>query len=183
MLFVVGGATERGSLGRPGEEGTSSTAAPPLLCTLLLGVGLKILHRPNPSLASSEHAELDACQGSIPDLISSHLIWTRSPSLHSQSWFRPGLVPDLLKFLCIHTYIVLSCKQHIYIHYQHICVYVVTTCLCVINLWLAICCVHCFTQFTQCSFSQVVINSLCQSPSPHHPPLCFFPMPKLRLSG
>lgn len=51
-----GGATGRVSFSLgPGDEGTSSTAAPPLLCILLLGVGLKILHRPNPFLASSGH--------------------------------------------------------------------------------------------------------------------------------
>lgn len=107
---VCGGGGNWEGLG-PGEEGTSSTAAPPLVCILLLGVGLKILHRPSPFLASSRaspvgqsdspagrpgrpgRAGLDGCLSGLHSrshLISSNL-YVVSPSLHSlpilvQTW-------------------------------------------------------------------------------------------------
>lgn len=143
---VCGGGATGGS--RPGEEGTSSTAAPPP--ALLLGVGLKILHRPNPFLPSEEHAPVvqsDSSTGrpgkrqgrtgclsglhSRSHLISSHLyssVRVRSPPLHCQSWFRPGLVSEVL----LHTNDLACDKVDVYLDYMHLC-------MCQgIYLWLAV---------------------------------------------
>lgn len=187
MLFVVGGQLG-GSLGR-GTRGTSSTAAPPLLSSGLAS-GSKSCTAPNrSSLLQSMRswpvrviirhqgrpgrAEMDACQGSIPDLISSHLIW--APSLHQRA---PNLGPDLV--LCQTSYVDIVLLTA----YIDRCIYNKCMRACAqmsIYDWLYPLYTQSTTPFP--SVPCATSNSLCQSPSPQHPPPCLLPVPKLRLSG
>lgn len=206
MLFLVGGqlgGSRRVSLGR-GTRGRhqrllhrllslslawrrAQNPAPPQLGPRFSrawpGWPVRSIQRLENQALQGRNGGLSACQGSISR---SHLISSGAHLLRYQISAQTCLVLSQSHSLSP------GDRAHYSEHKLRACVH---ACMCLnVSPLLA---VFCHGDFLTASFPYAVLsyilhfpsvlslssNSLCQSPSPHHPPPCLLPVPKLRLSG